>query len=278
MRTIELSGFDAFEFTHNSLTMTVYRRGKGPGIVLMHEIPGITPQVKACAERIADAGFTVFMPWMFGTPGKPLSVPYVLGQMFRAICIRKEFVCLSRGRSSPITDWLRALARKVHAELGGPGVGAVGMCLTGGFALTMMLDRAVIAPVLSQPSLPMPLPGLAKKNAAEIDIAPRDLDQVAQRLRDEDLTVLGLRFTADAFCPKARFDMLRQKLGNRFEAIEIDSNPGNPHGFGKMAHSVLTIEFKDEPDFPTRKAMDRVIGFFRERLTTRTAPSESRTV
>jgi len=89
---------------------------------------------------------------------------------------------------------------------------------------------------------------------------------VAQRLRNEDLTVLGLRFTEDAFCPQARFDMLRRKLGDRFEAIEINSSPGNLHGFGKMAHSVLTVEFKDEPDFPTRQAMDQVIGFFRKRL------------
>lgn len=267
MSTIELSGFSTFDFTSDDLTRTVYRRGQGPGVIVMHEIPGITPQVKACAERIADAGFTVFMPWMFGTPSKPLSMPYALGQMFQAICIRKEFACLARGQSSPITDWLRALARKAHAELGGPGVGAVGMCLTGGFALTMMLEPAVIAPVLSQPSLPLPLPGLATKNSPEIDIAPRDLDKVAQRLRDEDLTVLGLRFTQDPFCPAARFDSLRQKLGDRFEVVEIDSSPGNPHGFGKMAHSVLTIEFKDEPDFPTRKAMDRVIEFYRERLS-----------
>lgn len=266
MSTSELAGFDTFDLSHDGITMTVYRRGTGPGVILIHEIPGITPQVQACAERVADAGFTVFMPWMFGTPGKPLSMPYALGQMFRAVCIRKEFVCLARGQSSPITNWLRALARKAHAELGGPGVGAVGMCLTGGFALTMMLDQAVIAPVLSQPSLPLPLPGLAAKNGATIDIAPQDLDRVAQRLREENLSVLGLRFTEDAFCPTARFDFLRQKLGEHFEAIEIDSRPGNPHGFGKMAHSVLTVEFKDEPDFPTRKALDRMIGFFRERL------------
>jgi dienelactone hydrolase len=269
MNASKLSGFDAFDFTHDGRTLTVYRRGHGPGVIVMHEIPGITPQVQACAERVAEAGFTVFMPCLFGTPGKPLSVPYALGQMFRAICIRQEFVCLARGRSSPITDWLRALARQVHAELGGPGVGAVGMCLTGGFALTMMLDKAVIAPVLSQPSLPLPLPRLVKKNGSAIDIAPQDLDRVAQRLRDEDLTVLGLRFTADAFCPQARFDLLRQTLGERFEAFEIDSRPGNPHGFGKMAHSVLTVEFKDDPEFPTRQAMDRVIAFFRERLAAR---------
>lgn len=266
MARVTLAGFDDFEFTDSGMAMTVYRRGRGPGVILMHEIPGITPQVQACAERIADAGFTVFMPWMFGTPGKPLSVPYAMGEMFKAICIRKEFVTLARGQSSPITVWLRALARKAHQELGGPGVGAVGMCLTGGFALTMMLEPAVIAPVLSQPSLPMPLPGLAARNGPEIDIAPEDLDRVAKRLRDEKLTVLGLRFTADQFCPKQRFDGLRAKLGDRFEAIEIDSGKGNPGGFSWMAHSVLALEFRDEPGFPTRQAMDRVIAFYKERL------------
>ena len=93
----------------------MYRRGEGPGVLLMHEIPGITPEVQACARRIADAGFTVYMPWMFGTPNKAVSAPYAMGQMFRAICIRKEFTTLARGESSPITNWLRALARKIHA-------------------------------------------------------------------------------------------------------------------------------------------------------------------
>lgn len=266
MGTIDLPGFSQSPYTHGGDTRTVYRIGTGPGVLLMHEIPGITPQVKECAQRIAAAGFTVFMPHLFGTPDKPISIPYALGQMAQAICIRREFTCLAGGQSSPITVWLRALAADIHAELGGPGVGAVGMCLTGGFALTLMLDSTVIAPVLSQPSLPMPLPGLARRNGPQIDISPADLDRVAARLEQEDLSVLGLRFTADAFCPKERFDGLRARLGTRFEAIEIDSHPGNAHAFGRMSHSVLTTEFRDEPGFPTRVAMDRVIGFFRERL------------
>lgn len=266
MPSVALAGFESFEFTDDGATRTVYRRGEGPGVVFMHEIPGITPEVIACAQRIADAGFAVYMPHLFGTPERPVSIPYALGEMARAICIRREFACLARGRSSPVTTWLRALARDVHAECGGPGVGAIGLCLTGGFALTLMLEPAVLAPVLSQPSLPMPLPGLARRNGPEIDIAPADLERVAARLEREDLSVLGLRFTADAFCPKARFDGLRARFGPRFEAIEIDSGPGNAHGFGRMAHSVLTAEFRDEEGFPTCVAMDRVIGFFRERL------------
>src|SRR5262245_42608161 len=127
-----LDGYRSFEFGHDGATKTVYRRGAGPGVVIVHEVPGITPPVEAFANRVADAGFTVFIPHLFGTPGKPLSVGYALGQMARA-CISREFHVLASGRSSPITIWLRALCRHAHAECGGRGIGAIGMCLTGNF-------------------------------------------------------------------------------------------------------------------------------------------------
>ena len=121
-----LEGFDSFPFTHAGATRTVHCLGSGPGVVLMHEIPGITPEVERFARRVADEGFRVFLPHLFGTPGKSLSTPYMLGQMARA-CISREFSVLAKGESSPITDWLRALCRHAHAECGGLGVGAIGM-------------------------------------------------------------------------------------------------------------------------------------------------------
>lgn len=257
-----LPGFESLTFCYNGATKTVFRRGQGPGVVVMHEIPGITPQVREFAERVASAGFTVFMPHLFGTPNKPLSGAY-MGTEFAKACISKEFTVFASGRSSPITDWLRCLVRDVHAELGGPGVGAIGMCLTGGFALTLMVESAMIAPVLSQPSLPMPV---TKKKAGEIDMSPADLATVKQRVRDENLQILGLRFTEDFVCPAARFDRLREEFGDHFEAIEIDSSKSNAFQFKKTAHSVVTTEFVDESGHPTREAMDRVIEFYNQRL------------
>src|SRR5689334_13842345 len=140
--SMPLPGFSEFTFSHDNKTRTVFRKGSGPGVVIMHEIPGITPEVRRFGERVTDAGFTVFMPHMFGTPNKELSVGYALGQMARA-CISREFSVLASRQSSPICDWLRALCRHVHAELGGRGVGALGMCLTGNFALSLMVDDAV---------------------------------------------------------------------------------------------------------------------------------------
>lgn len=256
-----LKGFAAFPFVHEGETRTVYRQGSGPGVVIMHEIPGITPEVQRFAERVAASGFTVFLPHLFGTLNKPFSTGYVLRSSVRA-CISREFSLLAANRSSPICDWLRALCRHVHAELGGKGVGALGMCLTGNFALALMVDPAVMAPVLSQPSLPLPLGGARRSG---LHLSPEDLAVVKQRAR-EGAGVLGLRFTHDPLCPGVRFDRLRAELGEGFEAIEINSAPGNPHGHPRDAHSVLTRHLIDEAGQPTREALDRVLAFFHERL------------
>ena len=265
---MSLAGFETTEFSHDGRRRVVYRRGDGPGVVIMHEIPGITPQVAAFARRVADEGFAVALPHMFGTPNKPLSVPYALGQMARA-CISREFTVLARRRSSAITAWLRALCRQLHAERGGPGVGAIGMCLTGNFALSLMVDPSVMAPVLSQPSLPF---GLTPSHRRALAVSDDELVTIRQRVRDEGLHVIGMRFTHDPLCPGARFERLREELGDGFTGIEIDSGPGNPHGNKRVAHSVVTTDLIDEEGHPTRDALERVLAFFHERLR---APAEA---
>src|SRR3569623_2867183 len=149
-----LAGFERFDFTDGPYTRPVYRKGAGPAVIIIHEIPGLHPLVLRFADHVADAGMTAWCPSLFGTPGKPVSRGYAIASMFGAVCIRREFSVWSTERSSPIVEWLRALARKAHAECGGKGVGAVGMCFTGGLALAMMNEPAVVAPVLSQPSMP----------------------------------------------------------------------------------------------------------------------------
>ena len=248
--------------THEGVTRTVYRRGEGPGVVVMHEVPGITPPVAAFGRRVADAGFTVFMPHLFGVPGRPLTPGYAVAELARC-CVRKEFAVLAARRSSPVTNWLRALCRSVHAELGGRGVGAIGMCMTGNFALALMVDDAVMAPVLCQPSLPFPL---GAERRCGLHLSDADLVRVKARVSSGVVKVLGLRFTADRMVPRQRFARLRSELGTGFEAIEIDSSRGNPHDIPITAHSVVTNDLVDREGHPTREALDRVIEFFRERL------------
>ena len=220
----DLSSYERFDFESGPWTRSVYRtRRHGPGVIVIHEMPGLHPEVVRFADRVAAAGMSVFLPSLFGEPGREVSNGYAAREMLKGLCVRREFITWSAGRTSPIVDWLRALARKVHADCGGTGVGAVGMCFTGGFALAMMTDPSVVAPVLSQPSLPMCLgPGGAKR-APGIDISPADLAAAKARLEAEDLTVMGLRFHGDPFVPKERFDTLERELGSRFERVELQA-------------------------------------------------------
>ena len=259
-----LSGFSRSVFEHAGDEKTVFRAGQGPGVLVMSEIPGITPEVAGLARFVAEGGFTVLMPDLFGKAGQAYSLGYNLRSIGSA-CISREFTVLSTRRRSAVTEWLRALARHAHAELGGVGVGAIGMCLTGNFALALMLDEAMQAPVLSQPSLPFPL---SAKHKRALHLGPGEVSTICQR----DVPVLGLRFTGDRLCPKARFDHLREQLGERFEAIEIDSTAGNEHGIPRTAHSVLTLHLVDEEGHPTWQARQRVLAFLRERLGAQGSP------
>ncbi len=258
---MSLPGFVDSPVTLLGVTKTVYRRGEGPGVVVMPEIPGITPQVAAFAERVAAEGLTVFMVDLFGTVGKPADPLYATVEIARA-CVCRELSVFAAYASSPVSSWLRALCRQVHAELGGKGVGAIGMCLTGNFALALMVDPVVMAPVLSQPSLPFPF---GRERRAGLHLSPEDLAVVKQRVA-AGCTVLGMRFTGDPVVPPERFAHLREALGDGFEGIEIDSSPGNPHGIPRTAHSVVTTHLVDEAGHPTQAALHRVLAFFKERL------------
>lgn len=254
-----IDGFTLTTFTHDGVSKDVYRAGSGPGVVVISEMPGITPNVAAFGRRLVDAGFTVAMPSLFGTPGRDVSTPYIMKSMTQG-CVSKEFTTWALDRTSPVIDWLRALARDLHEQCGGPGIGAIGMCFTGGFALAMAVDDTMMAPVLSQPSLPLPV-GAARKRA--LGLSDVDLARVAAR---EDLCVLAMRFTGDRAVPAERFAHLREVLGDRVITIEIDSSSENQHGIPKMAHSVVTEHLVDELGHPTRDALDQVLGFFKERL------------
>jgi len=269
MAPAELPGYERSTFTHDGKERAVFRTGSGPAVIVIAEMPGITPKVAAFGERVAAIGCTAVLPHLFGQPGKSVTIedgikaaPYLLSSMVPA-CISREFTVLATNRTSPVIAWLRALAAHEHERCGGPGVGAIGMCFTGGFALAMAADEHLVAPVLSQPSLPFPV---SKRHKRSIDCSPDDLAAVEKRCAAEGLEVLGLRFSGDTFVPKERFEFLRERLGDAFVAVELDSSKGNPHGHRKAAHSVVTEDLQDEPGTPTRDALDQVLDLFGRKL------------
>ncbi|HTF46198.1 MAG TPA: dienelactone hydrolase family protein [Pseudonocardia sp.] len=266
----DLSGFDRDEFTHGGVTHELLRKGSGPAVIVIAEIPGITPKVLEFADRVAAVGCTAVLPRLFGEPGRDHNpaargllpaVGYVASTILRA-CVSREFTVWATGKTSPVVDWLRALAAHEHQRCGGPGVGAVGMCFTGGYALAMATDDRLLVPVLSQPSMPLPI---TRAQRHSIDIAPEDLAVVKARCANDGLQVIGLRFRGDRLVPESRFQFLRQELGEAFVAVELDDSAANPDA-PTGPHSVLTEHLIDQPGQPTRAALDRVLDLFRERL------------
>jgi len=253
-----LEDFERRQLTLLDNTKLVFVAGAGPAVIVMTEMPGISPHVARFARWLRAAGFTVWMPNLFGQPGRPLSMGYALSSMLKG-CVSAEFRAFAANASSPVTQWLRALAAHAHPLCGGKGVGAIGMCFTGNFALSMMLEPAMLAPVLSQPSLPL-------MSAGGMHIAPEELRAVKERLEREDLSVLAYRFDGDSFCRAARFAAYQQALGDRFQARVLPDSCANPDAPMKNPHSVVTLHLIDEQNQPTRQAVDEIIAFFKLRL------------
>jgi len=266
-----LEDFQSREVTLDGVTKKVYvggNTGPGPAVIVMTEMPGISPHVARFARWVRDAGFTVYMPSLFGRDG---AVPGAEegAAIYQRACISAEFRAFAgkegTNASSPVTLWLRALARLAHQECGGPGVGAIGMCWTGNFALSMMLEPAMLAPVLCQPTLPLNDPG-------GIEISPEEVKAVRQRLDRENLTVLAYRFEGDKFCRAQRFAAYAEALGDRFEPRVLPDQAANadvPPFFAQHVttpHSVVTAHLIDEAGQPTLAARDEILGFFTRRL------------
>jgi dienelactone hydrolase len=229
--------------TAHGITHPTYRKGAGPGVIVIHEMPGPTPKVIAFGEEVVEAGFTVVMPHLFGVAGEPMGAGSVARSLSR-VCVNAEFTKLRTGVTAPVAKWLRSLARELHGELGGPGVGALGMCFTGGFALAMMVDDAVVAPVLAQPSVPFVV---GRKRGADLGLSPADLDVVKQRAA-AGCQVLGLQFPTDPMTG-TRFDTLDRELGAAFLRVDL---PGKGHGTVTEDRSQVAVE--------------RVLAFFDEKL------------
>jgi len=243
---MEIPGWQKSSFSDGGIVHPLFRKGSGPAVIVVHEIPGITPKVLQFAERVVDQGFTVVMPLLVGEVGREPSGGYIASSM-RKICISREFTTMAMQKTSPIIGWLRALAKQIHQEVGGVGVGAVGMWFSGGFALGMMVDDIMVAPVLSQPSWPF---AVGARRSADLNLSESDEARVIERAQ-AGCQVLGLRYTGDKLVG-TRFDSLRKLLGDAFIAVEFASTT-------KQDHSVLTEQIQEE-------GVVRVLNFFQEKL------------
>lgn len=231
----------------HSVSHDVYEAGTGPVIVIIQELPGIGPETLHLASRFQQRGFRVLLPHLFG----PLGRTSLLGNTIRVLCMRREFRIFEAGKTSPIIAWLRALCRDATTRYNVAGVGTIGMCLTGNFAISLMADEAVLGGVASQPSL-------AIRDNRSLHMSEQDILEVRDAM-DHKGGALAYRFEEDKLCTASKFESYAERFNDDRERIRLVTLPG-------PGHSVLTLDFVDADGHPTRAALDEVIGYFKDRL------------
>jgi dienelactone hydrolase len=268
----ERHGYAASSFRAGGRDHVVYRGGDGPTILLLHEMPSFSWRTVKLADHLRAEGFRIVMPILVGrirdAPVRGLAGGIELAVDFTAtltrICISREFVALLQNRTSPVADWIRALARSEAAAAGVDRVGVIGMCFSGGFALAAAIDPVVGVAVVSQPALPFavgPLK-LIPGQSRDIGLSPRDRASLAARREDPDLCVRAFRYSTDRLVPAARVARIAEELGSAATLTEIPAT--------RPAHSVLTDATDVGPDPSAgpslQAALDSLVATLHERL------------
>jgi dienelactone hydrolase len=245
--------FSATTRYNDSITHDIYTKGSGAPVILLQELPGISDETFRLADKFIDAGFTVVMPHLFGPIGK---IAFI-SNTARIFCMRKEFRLFEKNKSSPIVDWLKALCAEVKQKHNAEGVGMVGMCLTGNFAMALMADENVLATVASQPSLPLLNPNLLQLSGAEIEGIKDRIDSVGV---DDGSPLTVLRFKEDKLSTREKLNTVEQCFNTpdhkRVNCVEL---PGK-------GHSVLSLDFVDESGHPTYEALETILNYFKKRV------------
>ena len=259
--TTQISDYTKTVFTAetrdgHSVCHDIYHRGSGTPVVLIQELPGIGQETLALADRLVNAGHEVVMPHLFGPLGK-ISIG---GNLARVMCMRKEFRLMASNASSPISDWLRLLCREVRDSRSVDGVGVIGMCLTGNFAITLIGDDSVLAAVASQPAMPF-----FKQGA--LHMSPTEIAGSRQALETKG-PLRVLRFEDDPLSTVEKSDCIHRTFNDDgHERVKEIVIPGK-------GHSVLTLDFVDEAGHPTREALDNVLVYFAAKLSSPANQSE----
>lgn len=242
MRAMTWTHDTVFPFTApltsgQNTTHDVYVGGDGPPILILQELPGIGPETLELAAKLNASGFRVYLPHMFGTYGKIELVK----NSARLFCVRKEFNIFAKGKQSPIAGWMRALTQEIKQRESSAGVGVIGMCLTGSFALTLMAEDAVLGGVASQPALPI-------LGGTQLHMSQQDISAAATGMAAKG-PGLAMRYERDKLASKKLMDALKQAFGDLLETKEY---PGKDH-------SLLTLDFHDP-------AYQRVDAYFKARF------------
>ncbi len=258
---------DSWPFTHGDLTKTVYELPPAPdaedagAVVVLHELPGLSAETFRLGRLLSGAGLHVYLPLMFGEAGEKAPVTNLWRLNFSS-----EWSLLDKDDGGEILPWLAALCAEVSRLHGGDGIGVVGMCLSGSLPIALLREPAVVAPVVSQPSLPLCAWTEARKAAAGIHAS--DLELAKRRVDEEGIEILAFRFELDDISPPERLASLADSFGDGFldRTVTCFEYSGDGWRLEEDAHSVLTAEYCDVPGHPSKRRVDETIAFLKRRL------------
>jgi dienelactone hydrolase len=266
-----LPGWQAFHFSAGEIGHWVYYSGKrsNPPLLLMSELAGFSPGLLMMAQRLVEAEFQVYVPWLFGPFGRRAPL-----RNLARLCIAQEFARLRTGVSAPITHWLRALAAYISEHNDEQQIGAIGMCLTGAFAIPLIIDPQVKAAVAAQPAVPMSLRWLMTGVAGstrllQLNVSDDDIAAASHRLAAGDAHVLACRFRADRLSTQEKIARLQAEFPTGLTVHEYESDAWR-NVLGKRPHATYTKEYRIIPDapagHPSRRAWADLLQFLNRHL------------
>lgn len=263
-----IEGFTCSKVTAADMTYRLYQsQSSGPAVLLLHELPGLYKEDVELGRRIAQCGFTVYMPLFFGKPNGRADGIEGGWKIFwygltETVVPGTPFPAFRSGHASRVARWLNELLPSIHQKCGGKGVGVIGMCLTGSLPLALTGSGDVRAVVLCQPALPY-------FSHSGLDVSETDI----KTAKDHKVDILALKFSADGKSPDARWRTLEKKFsgenypGNHYHELIIRSGDGSRYHAG--AHSIFGEHFNDVKgdDAPTHVALQRALGFLDNRIS-----------
>jgi dienelactone hydrolase len=196
---------------------TVYVAGKGPPVLLLHELPGMTRQDIRLAKKLVCEGYTVLAPLLFGIPGGNRFLHFAL-----TICGKDQFDCGGSGTTPPAVNWIREYCNAIRkTRKDGLGLGVVGMCLTGEFPVPLLAIPEVKAAVMCQPTNPFNLLTLIKLGpGSKLSLSDDDV----RNARKSGVPILGIKYSGDHYCPDSRFETLARLFPKQFYWLELEGN------------------------------------------------------
>ncbi|HTO70311.1 MAG TPA: dienelactone hydrolase family protein [Myxococcota bacterium] len=216
-------------------------RTPAPGIVVLHDVWGLSPVYEKVAQRLADAGFAALALDLYARgekPGSPADMPGVMRFMHEL----PDHRVLADVQAA--ADWLRA-----RPEVAGRKVGLTGFCMGGKYAFLAAARCRGLAAVA---------PWYGMLRARELDEANPEhaLDALAE-LRAPVLALFG---EDDALIPQTDVQELRRLAAARGLPLEIVVYPGAGHAFANESRPEVYREAA------AQDAWRRALEFFAKQL------------